>query len=159
MPNEEQEIRKIVPGLENLVCPLPGVVTAGQPTPQEFERLAEAGYKTVLDLRAPDEPRGYDEEAAVRGAEMEYINIPVTPATLSSQEFDDFRELMCDPDRRPIIVHCGSANRVGALLIPYLILDEDNEPEEAYRTAVEVGLRSQELADTAMAYTEEAGKD
>lgn len=155
---DEQELQEIVPGLVNAACPMPGVVTAGQPTREELESLARAGYKTVLDLRAPDEPRGFDEEAAVREAKMEYVNIPVTPATLSSADFDRFRELMRDPARRPIVVHCGSANRVGALLIPYLILDEGKEPEDAFRMAVDVGLRSQELADAATAYAEGKAK-
>lgn len=153
--NHQDDIQEIVPGLANAACPLPGVVTAGQPTPDELERLAEAGYKTILDLRAPEEPRGYDEEAAARDAKMEYVNIPVTPATLADEDFDRFRELMRDPARRPIVVHCGTANRVGALLIPYLILDEGKDPEDAFRVAVDVGLRSQELADAATAYAEE----
>ncbi|HEX7050893.1 MAG TPA: protein tyrosine phosphatase family protein [Longimicrobiales bacterium] len=152
MSDSAPDIREIIPGLANASCPLEGVATAGQPTEEEIGRLAAAGYRTVLDLRAPDEPRGYEEEKAVRDAGMEYINLPVTPQTLDDASFDRFRELLRDPARRPIVVHCGSANRVGALLFPYLTLDEGRDPDEAFQMALDVGLRSQALADLASAY-------
>lgn len=149
---EREQLQAIVPGLMNAGCPLPGVATAGQPTMEEFESLAKAGYRTVLDLRAPDEPRGFDEPAIVRATGMEYVNIPVTPATLGDDEFDRFRDLMNDEERRPVVIHCGTANRVGALLIPWLVLDQGRDPDDALQTAIEVGLRSQELADIARDY-------
>jgi protein tyrosine phosphatase (PTP) superfamily phosphohydrolase (DUF442 family) len=151
-------VREIVPGLANAGCPLPGVATGGQPAEEEFRRLAEAGYRTVVDLRAPDEPRGIDEPDVVRRAGMEYVNLPVTAQTLDDATFDRFRSLMKDPAHRPMLVHCASANRVGAILIPYLILDEGKDPSEALEIAAEVGLRSRELADMALAYVERAGK-
>lgn len=152
MNNGEQEIQEIMPGLANAVCPLPGVVTAGQPAEAQIAHLARAGYRTILDLRAPGEPRGYDEAATVRAAGMEYVNLPVTPQTLDDETFDRFRTLMRDPAKRPVVVHCGSANRVGALLFPYLVLDEGKPSEEAFQMALDIGLRSQELAGMADAY-------
>ncbi len=52
----------------------------------------------------------------------------------------------------PVLVHCARANRVGALLLPYLVLDEHRSPDEALRIAHDVGLRSDELAKTALDY-------
>ena len=49
---------------------------------------------------------------------------PRGPQGHCDETFDRFRELIRDGGRRPLLVHCSSANRVGALLIPYLILDE-----------------------------------
>lgn len=130
-----RDIREIAPGMENAQCPLGGVVTAGQPEAEHLGSIAEAGYRTVLDLRAPEEPRGLDEPEAVHGAGMEYINLPVSPETLDKELFDRFREFMGDPERRPMLVHCSTANRVGALLLPYMILDEGRDPEEATQLA------------------------
>jgi protein tyrosine phosphatase (PTP) superfamily phosphohydrolase (DUF442 family) len=151
MADVRKDVQVIAPGLTNASCPLEGVATAGQPRVEHLKQLAESGYKAVLDLRAPDEPRGYDEAAAAREAGLEYVNLPV--AGLPADEtFDRFRQVMRDPDKRPVLVHCGSANRVGALLIPYLVLDERQGPQEALSVAVSVGLRSRELADAALAY-------
>lgn len=61
--------------LMNGSCPLPDVASAGQPRAEHFRRLAEAGYRTVIDLRAPEEPRDFDEAAAAREAGLAYENI------------------------------------------------------------------------------------
>jgi protein tyrosine phosphatase (PTP) superfamily phosphohydrolase (DUF442 family) len=115
--------------------------------------LAEAGYKTVVDLRTPEEtPRPDEWGMVVRRAGMEYVNIPVGHIDIDNETFDRFRELMRDGGRRPMLVHCSSANRVGALLIPYLILDEGRTPEKARKIATGVGLRSNRLERAAFSY-------
>jgi protein tyrosine phosphatase (PTP) superfamily phosphohydrolase (DUF442 family) len=83
---------------------------------------------------------------------MEYVNIPVGHEDIDDETFDRFRELMRDGGCRPVLVHCSSANRVGALLIPYLILDEGMTPEKVSAIAAEVGLRSNRLERAALRY-------
>src|SRR6185437_11015458 len=100
--------------------PVRDIATAGQPGESAWGALAEAGYRTVVDLRAPDEPRGYDEPGAVRAAGLAYVPLPITQATLSDEAFDAFRAIVRDPARRPVVVHCATSNRVGALLLPTL---------------------------------------
>ena len=133
-------------------CPLPGVGAAGQPESTDWKELANAGVRTVVDLRAPNEPRGHDEPDAVRAAGMAYVPIPVTQLTLRDEQFDAVRNLLRDPARRPIVVHCASSNRVGALLLPYFALDEERPLDKAVELAIDAGLRSQELASLAVDY-------
>ena len=59
---------------------------------------------------------------------------------------------MRDPQIRPVLVYCQSANRVGALFLPYLVLDEHLPFEEAQRRATAVGLRSSDYAALALDY-------
>ncbi|GAC1516476.1 MAG: hypothetical protein NVS1B4_11630 [Gemmatimonadaceae bacterium] len=132
--------------------PLPGVVTAGQPTALQLKELAAAGIATVVDLRAPNEIRGFDEETVTCASGLDYHNIPVTAESLAPHHFDQVRDLLRSSDKRPILVHCASANRVGAVLLPYLVLDEGRTSDEALQIAHRVGLRSDELARTAFAY-------
>lgn len=141
-----------VAGLLNGHSPLPGIVTAGQPNAAQFDELARSGVAAVIDLRPPSEPRGFDEPAVVRAAGMEYHNVPVVASTLDSTQFTRVRELLRGRRDGSVLVHCASANRVGALLIPYLVLDEKRTPDEALQVANEVGLRSDELARSAFAY-------
>ncbi len=145
-------IESVVATLPNSMCPIGDVGTAGQPPEHSWTELATAGFKTVVDLRPAEEPRGYDEPAAVERAGLAYVRIPVTPTTLGDRQFDEFRALLRDPSRRPVLVHCASANRVGALLLPFLVLDEHRTPEESLRVAQQVGLRSAEYAAQAMDY-------
>lgn len=152
-----RDVTEIAPGLANAGAPIEGVITAGQPGEEHLQALADAGYKTIVDLRASQEERGYDEPKTARRAGMEYVNIPVSPDTLDDETFGRFRELMKDPGRRPILVHCSSANRVGALLMPYLTLDEGRSTEEAARIARQIGLRSDELEQKARQYARSNG--
>lgn len=133
-------------------CPLPGIGAAGQPAASDWTDLAAAGVRTVVDLRAPNEPRGHDEPDAVRAAGIAYVAIPVTQMTLHDEQFDAVRTLLRDPSRRPIVVHCASSNRVGALLLPYFALDEQQPLDKAIELAIDAGLRSQELATLAVDY-------
>lgn len=152
MANTTSDIQQLVPDLANAACPLDGLATAGMPHTAHYARLAAAGYTTVLDVTAPEEERGYDEPAAVERAGLAYINIPVRSYTPPDETFDQVRSVLRDPARRPMLFHCRSANRVGGLLLPYLILDEGRRPEEALALAQRVGLRSQELTHTALDY-------
>lgn len=150
-------LRDVMATVPNGACPIEGVGTAGQPTEGAWRELARAGYRTVVDLRAADEPRGHDELAAVRESGMEYLPLPVTQATLGDAAFDRFRDIMRDPARRPIVVHCATSNRVGALLLPYFALDEQRPLDEAVPLAQRAGLRNPELAAMAVDYARRHG--
>lgn len=148
-----KNVSEIAPGLMNASSPIEGVITAGQPEEKHFEQLAEAGFKTVVDIRLPEEPRdGFDEPEVIRRAGMEYVNVPVGHETVDDETLDRLRELLRDPARRPMLVHCRSANRLGALLIAYFILDEGKTPEEAVEIATRAGLRSEALKQAALRY-------
>jgi uncharacterized protein (TIGR01244 family) len=152
-PRMQERIDQTAPGLRNSNQPLEDIATAGQPEAEHLQRLAAAGYRTVIDLREPGEDRGLDEPDTVRRAGMEYVNVPVGHIFVAHDTFDRFRKLMADPRRRPVLVHCTSANRVGALLIAYLVLDEAMSTEEASQTAYRVGLRSEKLRREALRYS------
>jgi len=93
----------------------PGLATAGQPTPEALRKLKEQGFKTVINLRADTEPGGKEEEAIVKGQGLEYVSVPVTPASFSQEQVDKVAKVLDDPKAGPILFHCGSANRVGAV--------------------------------------------
>jgi uncharacterized protein (TIGR01244 family) len=96
--------------------PLNELVSSGQPTPTELAERADAGFKTVIDLRTEDEPRGFDEPAVVESLGMRYESLPIGGADdLSDANAKALKSLIAESDG-PVLVHCGSGNRVGALL-------------------------------------------
>ena len=139
-------------GTQNAACPLPGVATGGQPDSVGFVALAAGGVRTIVDLRAPDEARGFDEPAVVRAAGLEYVSLPVTAASLSDSTFDAFRVLMKARRASSLLVHCHSGNRVGAVMVPYLVLDRGWPLEQAIAAAEAGGLKSPALKEKAIAY-------
>lgn len=151
-----QNVKDVVPGMMNASSLVEGVATAGQPEKERLGKLAEAGYEMVIDLRKPGEERGFDEADAVREMGMEYENIPLAaePGSFGDESFERFRDLMGRPERRPVLVHCGSGIRVAPMMIPYLVLDEGKGSEEAVEIAGGIGPRREDLNRVALDYTE-----
>lgn len=139
-------------GALNAACPLPGLATAGQVDTAAFRALAAAGFRTVVDARMPAEPQGFEPAAAAGAAGLGYVALPVSPATLSDSTFDAFRALMRDEARRPALAYCSSGNRVGALMVPWLVLDRGWPLERALETAARGGMRPGPVRDRAVDY-------
>jgi protein tyrosine phosphatase (PTP) superfamily phosphohydrolase (DUF442 family) len=106
----------------------------------------------VLDLRDPMEPRLVDESALVRELGMEYVNIPVRAGSLDDATLERILGVLREAGGRTVFVHCGSGNRVGGALIPYLILDQKLEEQDAVDQAMRVGLRSAEIMEWGLDY-------
>lgn len=149
---DESAMKKIVDQLPYGGCPASGIATAGQPDAATWGRIAAAGFKSVVDLREASEPRGHDEAGEIARAGLRYFPLPVSHDSLGDRQFDLLRDFVRDPGNVPVLVHCQSANRVGALLLPYLVLDQHVSLAEAQRLAAGVGLRSPDYAALALDY-------
>jgi len=97
------------------VVPVDGMTSAGQPDEAALGVFAKQGYTTVIDLRTEGEDRGIDEAEVVDGLGMEYISLPIGRDDIN---FDSaqFLDILIGQAEGPVLVHCGSGNRVGALL-------------------------------------------
>lgn len=139
-------------GVANVNQALPNVVTSGQPGPEQFRALKEAGIEVVIDTRDPMEPRGYDQQALMDELGFDYRVIAVTQGTLTDETLHRVTEAMIETQEKQVLVHCNSGNRVGGALIPYLMLHQDMTAEEATTAALRMGLRSAHLLEWGMAY-------
>lgn len=96
----------------------PNVATAGQLGEGGVEALKALGFKTIVDLRGPEEGVA-QEEAAVTAAGLRYVNIPVTAKAPAAAQVAPFAAVIEDPLNWPVLVHCVSANRVGTMWALY----------------------------------------
>ena len=91
------------------------VFSSGQPTQDQLPVLASAGIRHVISLR-PASELDWDEAATVQSLGMQFHNIPVAGAggvtTANARSLED---LLAELDGQPVLVHCASSNRVGAL--------------------------------------------
>jgi protein tyrosine phosphatase (PTP) superfamily phosphohydrolase (DUF442 family) len=140
--------------IPNFAEPVPGLFTAGQPGPEDLSALASRGVRAVIDIRDPMEPRPMDEPAAVRELGMDYVNVSVRQGALDDAVMDAALAAIRSHAGRPLLIHCASANRVGGVLIPYLIIDKGMSEEDAVNTAMKVGLRGADLLEWALDYTQ-----
>ena len=131
--------------IPNACEPLPGLVTGGQPTESQLAAFREAGGQVVIDIRAAREPRPLDEVAVTERLGLEYVVVPVTAGSLKDETLERILEALRKAKGRPTLFHCASGNRIGAALIPYLVLDQAMEEEDAVQQAIRVGLTSPEL--------------
>src|SRR5262245_3386623 len=139
-------------GVLNACLLTPNVVTGGQPSASNLSALGAMGEGIVLDLRDPMESRPLDEPQSVGAAGLQYINVPVTPATQDDATMERILSVLRGAGARTVFVHCGSGNRVGGALIPWLILDLGFEEEDAVNQAMRVGLRSAGLMEWGLDY-------
>jgi uncharacterized protein (TIGR01244 family) len=126
--------------------PLPGVLTGGQPSRAQLEALAGAGYRTVVNLRAPGEEMPVS-SADVEALGMRYVHIPIAGRDdLTSVKAGELGALLADPSARPLAIHCASGNRVGALLALEAAHVEGRPADEALELGRSAGLGGLEPA-------------
>jgi len=140
-------------GVPNACQLLPTVVTGGQPSAANLAAFKAAGGAVVLDLRDPMERRPLDEPVTSATLGLEYVNVPVGAGTLSDATLDRVLAVLRQAGDRVVLVHCASGNRVGGALIPFLMLDQGLEEEDAVGQAMRAGLRSAELMEWGLDYT------
>lgn len=96
----------------------PGLYASGQPSRDDLARLAADGVRTVINLRAPTEPVEFDEAREAERLGLRYIGIPIAgPDDVTPENVARFSRAL-DASRADggVLIHCASANRVGALV-------------------------------------------
>lgn len=112
----------------------------GQPSPKTLQRLAELGFRTVVNLRTKAE--GAQEEGeVVRAQGLEYVWVPVTAGTFSVEDVEAVERVLDDPAAGPVLLHCASSNRVGAVWAAIQARD-GRSVQEAEAEGVATGLHS-----------------
>ena len=96
------------------------VSTSGQPSPDQFEVIAKAGFTTVINLAMPDSTNALpDEGGFVSEASMNYFHIPVPFDAPLAKHLDLFLTLMDALENEKVWVHCVVNWRVSAFMQHY----------------------------------------
>ena len=134
------------------------IYLAGQPQADDFRIAHEMGIKSVLSIREQSE-LDWDEKKVVEDLGMKYFHVPFRgPEKLTDNVFAKTRKLFTDKSKHPIMVHCGSANRVGAVWLAHRVLDGGITKEAALAEAKKVGLRTPGYIDKVHDYIERMQK-
>jgi protein tyrosine phosphatase (PTP) superfamily phosphohydrolase (DUF442 family) len=93
------------------------LATSGQPKPDQFPAIAEAGYEMVLNL-LPDQSDAYfpGEEALVRSLGLSYHRISVIWTAPTPENLDEFFEILKQNQEKKLYIHCAANMRVSAFL-------------------------------------------
>ncbi|WP_341528359.1 protein tyrosine phosphatase family protein [Nostoc sp. UHCC 0302] len=114
--------------------------SAGQVTPEELQQAAQEGFKSVLNLRSPDEA-GFlsDEQQQAQAAGLEYANVPLKPTEanqlLTEQAIQEIANLP-----KPVLIHCAAGARASGIALIANAISEGLTYEQITEKAQELGL-------------------
>jgi protein tyrosine phosphatase (PTP) superfamily phosphohydrolase (DUF442 family) len=146
----EQSLKSDVP---RVLCLDDSFATGGQPTEQAFAKIAASGFRSVLSLRTSGE--GIDlkkERSLVEETGLRYFNIPVVSSAPRAEQADEFIRVVREKSNHPMLINCASANRVGAFMMIYRVLEQGWSEQKALDEALKIGLRGDELKKFAQSY-------
>jgi protein tyrosine phosphatase (PTP) superfamily phosphohydrolase (DUF442 family) len=122
------------------------VELAGQLTQDQIRMLPDRQITTVITLQGENELT-WDEKSLVESLGMKFVAIPITgPGDITNPSVNQVRQILksARSDDR-VLLHCASANRVGAFWWVHRVKDGRMELELARQEARKVGLRSPAL--------------
>ena len=123
-----------------------GVLAGGQPSPDQLEAARAAGFRTVINLRVPGERDTHGEPERVEALGMSYVSIPVQGADGLTEENARRLARALEEAEYPVIVHCGSGNRVAGLFALKAFYLDGKSAEQALAIGAQAGLTRLEPA-------------
>jgi uncharacterized protein (TIGR01244 family) len=126
----------------------------GAVDPSAMAGLKKEGFVSVINLRMANE-QGADVDAgraAAQTAGLKYIHLPFNAAQPDSKVVDAFLAAVADKGNQPVFIHCGSANRVGAMWMIKRSLQDGWTVERAQAEGEAIGLSNPQLTTFAATY-------
>lgn len=104
--------------VRNYGRPAPFIASGGYIADGAMGDLKALGFKTVVSLLSAEEGVDQEQEQAI-AAGLNFHGIGVSTKAPSWEQVAAFTEIASNPDNYPILVHCASSNRVGAMWTLY----------------------------------------
>lgn len=143
-----------LPGAVNVTRVDAAIMCGGATTSEAFPELKKRGFASIINLRREQEP-GVDipgAKAAAATAGLKYIHIPVEGSKPDPKSADAFLAAVTDKTNQPAYIHCGSANRVGAMWLIKRMVVDGWDAARATEEAKAIGLTSDVLRQFAIDY-------
>jgi protein tyrosine phosphatase (PTP) superfamily phosphohydrolase (DUF442 family) len=113
--------------------------TAGQPTPEQFAAIKDAGYQVVINLAMPDSTNALPNEGQlVMEQGLDYVHIPVVWENPTLADLEEFFETMARYQGQTIFVHCALNYRVSSFVLLYRVIRQGVPVAEARAKLLEI---------------------
>lgn len=112
------------------------------PGPEHLRLAAQEGFRAIVNLRTTAEAQAEDPGEEARWAERQslaYLHHPVSMDSLTDENADAFRRAARELPG-PVLVHCASGKRAGAMVTIQRACEHGMSGDEAVRMAEEIGL-------------------
>lgn len=119
---------------KNLLC--------GQPSAEDIASAKKRGIEVVVTLRTKGEI-DWDEAGEVKGLGLEFHDFGFrAPDSLTDRILDGSLKVLAETKTKPVMMHCASTNRVGAVWLAHRVLNDGLSVDAAKKEAATVGLRT-----------------
>ena len=137
-----KQIRKVRVGEIEKAYQVGNIILAGQPKAADLKTLKTVGVQRVINLyRNP--PLKVNEMEICRQLNMEYQHLPFDDERqLNDAIFNRVRTALLQSSTKPVLLHCKSNDRVGAVWAAFRTLDQGIDLETAIREAKAMGLKT-----------------
>lgn len=127
------------------------VTVIGQVRQAELEQAVQDGFRSVLNLRSPDELGFFKEEGAIAEAlGLHYRNVPLKLEQIGEASLT---RVLCGLDQlpKPVLVHCAAGMRSTAIALLSTAVQEGLTPEQMLERARSLGFPHVDLVHTFLA--------
>lgn len=113
---------------------------AGQISPDQLPQIVGEGFRSILNLRSPEEGTfELSEEVKAELFGLNYVNFPLNFDNLHEdtilRTFKLINELT-----KPLLVHCDTGIRSALIVLIYITMQQGATPKQAFRQAESLGL-------------------
>lgn len=106
------------------------VVLAGQPQPEDWQRLRQRGFDLVINMRS-DPERAAVQAKNAEAAGLRHLHLPLPTYELERPHIADFHNTLAQLNGDKVLIHCRSASRTALLWMLNRIVYEGWTQEEA----------------------------
>lgn len=148
---QEKQVRE---GITNFTKVDAVVACGGATTTAALTGLKNDGFKSVINLRLATEKGADIEENTAQAKQLglNYFHLPMSGNAPDPKVVDDFLGVVSNTANQPVYIHCGSANRVGAVWLVKRVVQDGWPIDKATTEARAIGLTSPVLEKFALDY-------
>ncbi|CFX41687.1 conserved protein of unknown function [Candidatus Filomicrobium marinum] len=117
-------------------------VAKSEPHPEQLKEFAADGFRSIVNLQPKEEKQKIPEDVERRLAKeagLTYRHIAVSRNELDSQVVEKFRQEV-ETLPKPVVVHCASGKRAGALTMMHVGVTTNQSGEETLQHAKAIGF-------------------
>lgn len=116
------------------------LTTTGQVIPKQLEQARQEGFKSILNLRSPDELGfSHDEQGVAEALGLHYANVPLKLEALNEELITKILTAL-EQIPKPAVVHCAAGMRSTGIALLSIAIKEGLTPEQILSKARNVGF-------------------
>ncbi|WP_103123547.1 beta-lactamase hydrolase domain-containing protein [Nostoc cycadae] len=126
--------------MNNAILINESLTTTGQISVKQLEQAIQEGYKSVLNLRSPDELGFFqDEQKLAEKLGLYYVNVPVRLEALNEELITKALKIL-EQLPKPVLIHCAAGMRSTGIALLSIAIQEGLTSEQTLAKAKSLGF-------------------